>query len=516
MALTASAARASVESQVHYARGLLAYSKGQWEQAYGLFDRAVKADPDDAWSLYYRGLAQGKRGSAAAGISDLEKALEINPSLPHAALDLGIANLEAGRLEASKQWLERAYREGSERHVAALFLGVVSYRLGENAEATKYLSEAESDPEVRTSARYYNALALIRQRRGDAARSELEKVTQEAPGGEMEIAARPYLADELGVAPRFADGGSAKPWSVFGKFGIEYDSNVIAGPSDNPVQRANPRPTPLPGSRSNVSADGDGRVVLSAGGAYRLIDDDVWSLSMGGDVRSSIHFSLSEYDLLAFPLWLEVASHWGEVRYGVAGEWHYYLLDYENFYQEGLVTPWISFPEAEGLWGQVYYTFRGRDFFEKPFDPGRDGYNHAVGLRQQASLENLGVTLTGGIQYDKEDTVSNGPMGREFQYNGFQFDVGGGYDVMDALRVYTSYLLRIEDYDHPNSFAGAPTSSFQFRRHDNGHFFLVGGEYDVTENVALTTDLLAVINGSNIENFEYDRFIFSPGVRVSF
>lgn len=512
----AAPALASVQSQVHYARGLLAFNKGQWEQAFTLFDQAVKADPNDAWSVYYRGLAQGKRGMPTAAIADMENALALQPGLPHAALDLGIAYLEAGRASEAKTWLERAYKEGSERHVSALFLGVAAYRLGQNTEATKYLTEAQNDPEVRSSARYYNGLALIRQRRGAAARSELEKVTKEHPGGEMAIAARPYLADEIDASPGFGGGGTDKPWSVFAKLALEYDSNVIAGPSDDPPLRANPKPTPLPGSTKDLTREGDGRAVFAAGGSYRLVDNDLWSLSMGGEARSSVHFSLSEFDLLAFPLWMEVASHWGDVRYGLAGEWHYYLLDYESFYQEGLVTPWVAFPEAEGLQGQVYYTFRGRDFFEKPYNPGRDGYNHAVGIRQQADLESLGLTLTGGLQYDKEDTVSNGPMGREFQYSGYQFDIGAGYAILESLRVHTSYLFRLEDYDHPNSFAGAPNSQFEFRRHDNAHFFLAGGEYAVTENVALTADFLAVINGSNIENFEYDRFIISPGVRVRF
>ncbi len=516
--LCAAPLQASVQSQALYARGLIAYNKGQWEQAYTFFDRAAQADPTDAWSLYYRGLTQGKRGAALAAVADIEKALAIDPNLPHAALDLGVANLEAGRVEAAKPWLETAYQRGSERHVTALFLGIVAYRLGDNAEASKYLTEAQADPEVRSAARYYNALALIRQRRGDAAHSELEKLTQESPEAEMAVAARPYLSQEIQSAPGAARASTTRPWTAFGKLGFEYDSNVVAGPSSNPPQRSNPKPTPLPGSSTDVSGEGDGRVVLSAGGDYRFVDNDVWSLSVGGDIASSIHFSLSEFDLLGFPLWLEIASHWGALRYGLAGEWNYYLLDYESFYQEGLVTPWLSFPEAESLWGQVYYTFRGRDFAEEPFDPGRDGINNAIGLRQQAQLESLGMTLSGGLQYDKEDTISNLAMGAgpEFQYSGYQFDIGARYALNESTRLEASYLVRLEDYDDPNSFAGAPTSSFQFRRHDNAHFFLVGGEYDLSENIALTADFLAVINGSNIPNFDYERFIISPGVRISF
>jgi len=504
---------ASVKSQAEYARGLIAYNQGRWEKAFASFDKAVQADPNDAWSLYYRGLTQGKRGAAAAAVADIERALGIDPKLPHAALDLGIAQLDAGQVEAARESLERAYQQGSERHVAALYLGIANYRLNENAEASKYLTEAEADPEVRSSARYYNALALIRQRRGDAARAELGAVSQEAPDTEMAKAAQPYLAEE--GESSLAQVTAAKAWSVRGIARLEYDSNVVAGPSSAP-----PQPNNLPG---NVKGKGDGRVVLGAGGQYQIVDNDQWSLSLGGDINSSIHFSLRQFDLLGLPLWMQVSSQFGEVRYGVVGEYHYYLLDYESFYQQGLVTPWVSFPEADGLTGEVYYTFRGRDFFDEPFEkkgrgfnPGRDGMNHAIGLRQQFEMEDLGLTLSGGFQYDKEDTISNGPMGRDFQYNGYQLDLGGRYALTEAIRFDASYLLRLEQYDHPNSLAGAPNASAAFRRHDNVHFLMLGGEYDLTENVALTAAFLAVINGSNIPNFDYDRFILSPGVRVSF
>lgn len=511
--LAAVPGEASVKSQAEYARGLMAFNQGQWDKALESFDKAVQADPNDAWSVYYRGLTQGKRGAAAAAVADIERALALDPKLPHAALDLGIAQLDAGQIEAAYDSLQRAYLQGSERHVTALYLGVAAYRLNENAEATKYLNEAQADPEVRASARYYNALALIRQRHGEAARDELAALAQEAPESEMARAARPYLAEEGETS--LSEITATAPWSVNAIARLEYDSNVVAGPSSAP-----PQPNGLPG---NVKGKGDGRFVLGVGGQYRLVDNEQWSLALGGDINSSIHFSLRQFDLLGLPLWMQVASQWGEVRYGVVGEYHYYLLDYESFYQQGMVTPWVSFPEAEGLTGEVYYTFRGRDFFDEPFEtkgrgfnPGRDGINHAIGLRQRLELEELGLTLSGGLQYDKEDTISNGPMGRDFQYNGYQLDLGGRYALTEAIRFDASYLLRLEDYDHPNSLAGAPNASARFRRHDNVHFLMLGGEYDLTENVALTAAFLAVINGSNIPNFDYDRFILSPGVRVSF
>ena len=93
--LAAVPATGSVRSQALYARGLIPFNNGQWDQAYRLFDQAVRADPKDALALYYRGLTQARRGAPTNAIKDFEDALQLRPTLPHAALDLGIAYFDA-------------------------------------------------------------------------------------------------------------------------------------------------------------------------------------------------------------------------------------------------------------------------------------------------------------------------------------------------------------------------------------------------------------------------------------
>jgi len=490
LAMAGIPAQANVRSQALYARGLIPFSNGQWEQAYELFDHAVQADRGDAVALYYRGLSEARRGIPAAAIQDFEQALRLNPNLWHAPLDLGIAYLDAAQFNDAKTWLERAYQRGSERLTAAFFLGVALYRLGDDAAALPYLNEAKADPELRSAAQYYGGLALAHQGNTEAARTEMAAVAREQPQSEIGKAAQGFTT---GRAPAARPQETKKPWSVYGKVGFEYDSNVVIAPSDF------------------ISRKDDGRAVVAAGGGYTLLDMDQGTLRAGYDFYQSVHFEFTEFDLQEHHVHVDAASAPGTISYGLSGIYGFDALDYQSFFQEVSGLPWVAFAESKEAATQFYYTIRARDFLRKPFDPGRDGINQALGARQYFTLGSPDRVMSLGYQFDFEDTISSGPMGRDFQYKGNQGDIDLSFPILDLAQIQVGYLFRVEDYQFPNSRA-----AFQVRRHDSTHQFAVAAVHALTENLALTFDLLGILNNSNIPNFDYDRFIVSGGIRAIF
>ena len=503
---------ANVRSQTLYARGLIPFNTGQWDEAYRLFDQAVQADGTDAVALYYRGLTQARRGASAAAIHDMEQAVRLQPSLPHASLDLGIAYFDSGQYAQAQSWLERAYQEGSERWTVAFFLGLTAYRVGDDGTAQRYLNEATADPELKAAAEYYLGLSLLRQGQTEAARAQMSAAASERPQPEVGKIAERYTAGAEGrKAAGAVEAERKKPWSVFGEVDFQYDSNVNIGPSDESLK--------VPTNK------GDGRAVLAAGGDYTLFDGDIGSARVHYDFYQSIHFRLTEFDLEGHRLQLDLASKPGRFTYGASGTYDLYFLDYQTFFHEGLFTPWITFAEGEPAATQLYYTLRGRSFFRQPYDPGRDATDNAVGVRQYLELGSPQRLLGFGYQFDKEDTTSSGPMGRDFQYDGHQLDIGAGFLVGSRTHVDLGYLFRLEDYQFPNSRAVVPVlqpdgsivnDGFQFRRHDHEHQFAVALAVDLTQNLAATADFIYVNNGSNIAEFDYDREIGSIGMRLSF
>jgi tetratricopeptide (TPR) repeat protein len=498
-------AQADVRSQVLYARGLVPFDSGQWEQAYRLFNEAVGADPSDALALYYRGLTQGRRGMLGPAIEDLEQALKLDPALPHAALDLGIAYFDTGQYAPARTWLQRAREQPADRFTAAYFLGLALYRLGDYAAAQASLKEAEPDPELRSSAHYYEGLALLKQGKPDAARAELAAVAREQPESQIGRAAQAYSGGEIRQPPTPLVAGRAKPWSLYAGLAFQYDSNVALAPSDSELKTA-----------QGINRQADGRAVIEAGGDYVLLDSDIGSVRAEYDFYQSMHFRLTEFDLQGHRVRLDAGVQPAPLGYGLAFTYDFYALDYQSFFQEGLLTPWVAYAESPDAATQAYYTLRGRDFFREPFNPARDGVDNAFGLRQCLALGAVDRVLSFGYQFDSENTTAN-----DFDYTGHQVDIEVVLPVMNLATAQLGYLFRLEDYQHPNSRA-----AFAVRRHDSEHEFTVALSRNLTEHVALTLAYIGVINNSNIievladgsgqRPFEYDRHIVSAEVRVTF
>lgn len=494
--LSGTPAWADVRSQVLYARGLVLFNSGQWEQAYRLFNEAVQADPSDARALYYRGVTQARRGALAPGIQDMEQAVKLSPALPHVALDLGIAQYEVGQYTAARLWLERAYRDATQRFSAAYFLGLTFYRLGDYAAALTYFKDAETDPELRASAHYYAGLALLKQGRPDAARDEFAETAREQPQSESGRAAQAYAKPaEVRQPPSALAHGSAKPWSLYAGVAFQYDTNVVLAPSDSELKSA-----------EGITREADGRTAISAGGDYTLLDGDAGSVRAEYDFYQSVHFRLTEFDLQGHRLRLDAAARPAPFGYGLAVTYDFYALDYQSFFQEGLATPWVAYAESPAAVTQAYYTVRGRDFFRKPFSSARNGIDNAAGLRQYLMLGGADRILSFGYQFDSENTHGN-----DFDLTGHQADVDVDFPVAEVVTVQIGYLFRLEDYQHPNSRA-----AFVFRRHDNEHQFALALAHQLTEQVALVLAYVGVINNSNLTPFEYDRHIVSLGARVTF
>jgi Flp pilus assembly protein TadD len=497
VALPSVCAGANVRSEALYARGLIAFNSGEWNEAYRLFDEAVQADSTDAVALYYRGLTQARRGASAFAIQDMEQAIKLNPSLPHAALDLGVAYFDAGKYAEARSWLERAHQQGYERFTAAFFLGVALYRLGDDAAAQGYLKEAMADPELTVPAHYYAGLSLLRQGDAVAARSELAEVARQQPESEIGKAAQQYVS---GAAPQPLAGEELrKRWSAFGRLAFQYDSNVVIAPTSSDVQAA-----------EGISRQSDGAAVLAAGGDYTLLDSDSVWMQGHYDFYQSVHFQLTKFDLEGHRLRLDIASKPARVTYGFAAIYDLYFLDYQTFFQEGLGTPWITFAEGPRAATQLYYTLRARDFFRSPYSPYRDGFDNAFGLRQYVNLWSPDWVLGFGYQFDAENTAGS-RGGNDFQYKGNQFDVGVSLPVYSLARAQLAYLFRLEDYQFPNS-----RDNFQFARHDQDNQFAVALTRDLTANLALGLDYIGVFNSSNIADFDYNRNIVSVGVQVTF
>jgi tetratricopeptide (TPR) repeat protein len=503
-------AGADGRSQALYARGLIPFHTGMWDAALELFDQAVNADPEDALALYYRGLTRARRGEGTAAIEDLLRAVELDPDLPHAALDLGIAYFDLGRFANAKTWLQRAHEQGYERSTAAFFLGITMYRLEDYPTAQRFLEEAKGDPELTAAAHYYLGLIRLEEGNDADARTQFSQTARQAPDTELGTLAGRYLAgDRAPAAPR-----ATKRWRISLGSRFEYDSNVVLGPSDGP---------------SAVSEDGDGRFSFTAGGAYTLLDGELGTVDAAYDFYQSVHFDLREFDLQGHRVRVDAMSRPDRLTYGIGTTYDFYALDYSSFYQQVMTMPWAAWAWTDALVTEVYYRFRFRDFLRYPFDPFRDGFNHAFGGRQHVLFEPAGVSLSAGYRFENEELEDTNSKDlvirsgtRDFEANAHQLDFEAAFPVFEIFRGHVGYQLRLEDYEFNNSrtvvldpVTGAVLSTGK-KRDDTEHNFVVAFERDVSERTVVNIAYLGTLGDSNIDEFEYDRHIVSVGLQVNF
>lgn len=498
--LAPSSVLASSRSQAMHAKGLLAFQGQQWEEAYRFFDSAVREDPGDAAAVYYRGLTAGKLGNWGAALEDVERAVELRPELPGGALDAGILRLEAQQYPEAEAWLQRAHEQPRDRFRAALFLGMIRYRTGDDEGARRFFSEAERDPALRLAGQYYRALALLRQGHGEEAEALLKQVQTDGPSTDMGRLAAQYLAG----SEQSSDGGRrARPWTLDGAVGFEYDSNVVLAPTDEEIKATRP-----------IGREGDARGRVELGGSYRLVDADWIKATLAYDFYQSVHLNLRAFDLQGHRVRLDLASRPGGLRYGIAGQYAFYALNYQSYFQQGQGMPWLTVSEGDVAATQLFYRFRSRDFLRSPFEPYRDALNNAVGVRQSVRLGAAGRFLSVGYQFDDEAPESG--HGDDFEAHGHQMDVRLDAPLGDWGSVTAGYQLRLDEYKESNSRSWQTDVDPGLRRHDAEHQLGIRIEHEFTAQVSAAISYIGVLHHSNLDPFDYDRNIVSSELRYRF
>ncbi len=497
-------AAANTQSQQHYAKGLIPFQAGQWQSAYASFTNATKADPDDAVALYYRGITGAHLGFQQEAITDVERALALRPDLDSAVLDLGVLYLEAGEYQSAQSWLERAYEIPETRFRAALFLGIAEFRRGDDAAAQSSLQNAAKDPRLRPIANYYEALSLMRQGKTAAAEPLLASTEQAMPGTQIATAIEEFDTTAL---PQLRAGiPGDKAWTVYGGLGIAYDSNVKLAPNNNTIKQSR-----------NYGSEDVGRLVIQFGGAYRVLDTERFVGTLAYDGYQGVNFGETDYDISSHRFtgnFSTRADRWYQV--GVSSFYNYYGRDYQSFFHEGSLVPWVAFYEGELTATQLYYRLRGRDYTRNPFDSRenlgvvRDAINNALGVRQLFLLGAVDRVFSVGYQWSDNDPLSS-EGGTDFAYMAHQFEFQLDAAVMDWFDASLGYTVAIGDYEHPNSRTG-----YVYGRNDVEHQFVIHLERPVMDHLTVVVDYFGVLNHSNLDEFEYDRNIVSAGVSTRF
>ena len=388
-------------------RGLLHFHAGEYALAFTSFDAAVKADPVNVEARHYRAMTAARLGNLDDAVFDLGVVLILKPDFCEAALQLGIARMQQGEDADALRWLERARQCPALEADASLLIGIANLHLEDDEAAAAALERARDKAELRTTADYYAGVASVRRWRWDEAASQFSAVRAARPDAEVGVQAAAYLRQ-------------LRQYHVYGRVGIDYDSNVVLAPSDGTVA-----------ADVGVTNQSDGRVSLAAGATAVPWRTENVQLVLGYDFFQTLQFELTQYDLTANRPGAQLLFDAGPVYGGVMGRYGYYLLDGASFLQDAEAAPWLAVPEHEFGRTELYYRMLWEDFYLSPFRGVRDSVNNAVGVRQYFYLPRDDRYLFLGYRFENQDATKS--EGDAFAYNANQIEVGVGWELTPTL-----------------------------------------------------------------------------------
>jgi len=478
--LAASPLAASVESELAFHRGVVAFGEDRREEAREQFQIVLAADPADVDAIHYLGMIADAEGKHDEAIALFRDGLALAPEDVDLRFDLGATLLEVGRNQEALEVFEEVLARDPDRARAHLFAGIAEYRLRDYAAAIPHLEKAtELDPDLSREASYYQGLTLAYQGDFAAASGALGLVAKQSP-------AHPLGRSAADLREQLRPEAPGKRWALALTSGIEFDSN----------------PT-LVGTGLPVGKEDDFRAVLRVGAGYRLYDSEHFRLSAGYDGYVSFHNDQSQVDLLTNIGWASGSVRMKPAHFNLRYDFAHTNIDLSTSYQRvHRLTPSITV--AQGRWGlsELFYQYQDIDYFITNLVPAldRDGRQNTYGINQFIFLEDPIQYLRVGALYDDYD-----PSGQEFRYNGYELSAGLGMRLPWKVSLTAAYRFIRRQFRNDSLFAtGNETGT---RRADRINQVEVELVRPITERLEISLLAWVADHSSNVEAFDYTRVI---------
>jgi tetratricopeptide (TPR) repeat protein len=458
--LAALPAAASVESELAFHRGVVAFGDERYDDARAAFEKVLAEDSEDAAAIQYLGLIAQEQGDPDGAVEHFERALALEPDNTDLRLDLGSALLEAGRIEEAQAAFDAVLAARPDDARANLFAGIAAYRTAEYQKAIESLDRAKKlDPSLASHATYYAGLSAAFLGDFGAAEGAFSAVEEQSPLSPLSRSAESLRQQ---ITPGKAE--PKRPWSLALTAGGEWDSNPTFAGENDPL---------LYGTADQKD---DFRGVFRIRGSYQLLDLDQYSLTAGYDGYLSLHHKTDNVDLQTHVGWLSGAMNHDPVRFGLRYDYAYTMIRLSHKFRSlHRITPSVTYRQSDWGVAQAYYQWQNADFLRHIENPiprdsnplDRDSNRYTFGVNQFLFLPDV---LPQQITYLRIGAL--GEMNRadssDFSYDACEVSAGAAADLVYGIQFTTLYRFMYRDYRSTNFFptlvpGNVPREDFQHR-----------------------------------------------------
>ena len=483
-ALVVTGASASVQSELAFHRGVVAYGEDRLDDAKQEFERVLAEDAEDTAALGYLGLIAQKQGDPQTALGYFDRSLALEPDDAEIQIDRGIALMDLGRTDEAKASFARARELAPGNARAELYSGIVAYRTGDHAGSKPHFERAaQLDPTLRDESNYYTGLSEAYLGNIEAASASFVAAAEQSPLSPLSQSASNFQQQLRTPAEE------RRPWRFLVTTGMEYDSNpLIIGDSSLAI--------PLPDAKA------DGRGVIRMRGDYTFLAGSWGSVTAGYDGYYSFHIRDTEVNLQTQNPWLSAGYNLGPVRLGLRYDFAYTFIDTsDSFRMLNRVTPSVSVNQSDWGVSYLYYQYYAENYY-KTFNPSEiydlTGDRNVAGFNQFFFLPQLPFTYV-RLGVAGEWTRTDGT---EWDNDGVEAVFGAGYEFDYEISFSWLYQFAYRDYQNPSA---ATVPAFTTKRRDYRHGLTLDLSKMLTDRWEVSLSAALTWNDSNVAFYEYDR-----------
>lgn len=495
--LAALPAAASVDSELAFHRGVVAFGDERYDDARVAFEKVLAEDPEDAAAIQYLGLIAQEQGDPDGAIGHYQRALALEPDNTDVRGDLASALLEAGRIDEARAAVDTVLAARPDDARANLFGGIAAYRAAEYEKAIAFLDRAKRlDPSLAPHATYYAGLSAAFLGDFGAAEGAFSAVEEQSPLSPLSRSAESLRRQ---ITPGKVE--EERPWSLALTAGTEWDSNPTFAGKHNPA---------VPGSGNQKD---DVRGVFRVRGSYQLVDWERVSLTAGYDGYLSLHHKTDNVDLQTHVGWLSGVLDRDPLRFGLRYDYAYTMIRLSHKFRSlHRITPSATYRQSDWGVAQAFFQWQNADFLRHIANPipgdgnplDRDSNRYTIGINQFFFLPDY---LPPQITYLRVGAL--GEMNRadsaDFSYDGCEISAGAAADLLFGVQFTMLYRFMYRDYRSVNFFPTEFPAGPQRPREDFLHRASVQFTKPIGEHFELSVAVDVDHSDSNVDIYDHNR-----------
>ena len=509
-----------VHGQSLFEQGLKEFNAENYEEALPYFLEAHSADKGSARISYYIGLTYKAMERYKDAIPYFREGATLAPRVDEAVVELVDVLYYTDNYKEAEKWIAVAEKDGMDTARLQLLKGFVLAKAGKPDEAIAAFEKAKRlDPGLTQQAELQIAGILAQQGKFKDAQARLRTTITLDPASDLALYARDY---EKIVADRAE---RERPWRFSVGMSYKYDTNVVTK-GEGPMTDA------ISGQEDSALNFGV-RVGYTAPFSFRT----PYSLSVNYSMYTDLYFSktytrsdgsegnLTEYNNMTntinvvpgysfgrFAVSIPLAYSYISLQ-GVKGNNFYNELNWVNqtrYLETKSATPTLRFITTPNSFGEVYFSYMRKKYFDTPLHPeppdgeDRSGDRMTGGLGWTYTFRENKAFLTFRYSYAQDDTI-----GRNWVNDENRFGADLLYPIVGTLRGQVSADAIYVKYKYDNTY-------FDEKRRDDIYNVSLALLYGFVKNADLIFQYNHYRNQSNIALYDYTREVYILGVEYRF